>query len=92
MKYADFERVMSSPRMQRYSNACAGDTRKAMTLYRLNLKLSQESFTIISCFEIAIRNSIDSHYKNIYGNNWLRDAQMAGGIFSVIAVELQDKS
>jgi len=83
MKYADFERVMSSPRMRRYSNACGGDTRKAMTLYRLNLKLSQENFTIISCFEVAIRNSIDNHYKNIYGNDWLRDAQMAGGIFSV---------
>ncbi len=83
MKYADFEQVMSLPRMQRYNLACGNDTRKAMALYRLNLKLSQESFTIISCLEIAIRNAIDSHYQNIYGNNWLRDAQMAGGFFSV---------
>lgn len=83
MKYADFVQVMSSPRMQRYCQACGNDTRKAMTLYRLNLKLSQESFTIISCFEIAIRNAIDKHYKDIYGNDWLRNAQMAGGIFSV---------
>jgi len=82
MKYVDFEQVMSRPRMQRYLDACNGNSRKAMTLYRLNLKLSQECFTVISCFEVSIRNAIDNHYKVIYGNDWLKDAQMAGGIFS----------
>ena len=41
--------------MTRYVQACGGNTRKAMTLYRYNLQLSQELFTIISCFEIALR-------------------------------------
>ncbi len=81
MKYSDFEKIMSAPRMNRYVTACSNNTRKAMTLYRLNLKLSQELFTIISCFEIALRNAIDYHYKQIYGNNWLRDAANVGGIF-----------
>jgi len=54
-----------------------------MTLYRLNLKISQESFTKKSCFEVAIRNAIVKHYESIYGNEWLRNAQMAGGIFAV---------
>lgn len=40
MQYNDFELIMSEPRMSRYKQACGGDTRKAMTLYRLNLKLS----------------------------------------------------
>ena len=40
--------------------ACGGDTRRAMTLYRYNLKLSQEMFTLISCFEVALRNRIDN--------------------------------
>lgn len=31
-----------------------------MTLYRKNLQLSRELFTIISCFEIALRNAIDN--------------------------------
>jgi len=83
MKYADFQQVMSTARMQRYYNACGNDSRKSMTLYRLNLKLSQESFTIISCFEVAIRNAIDRHYTDIHGSDWLRDSQMAGGIFRV---------
>lgn len=59
MKYRDFESILSSQRLQRYVNSCSGDTRKAMTLYRENLHLSQEMFTIISCFEVALRNAID---------------------------------
>jgi len=83
MQFNDFQRIISRPRMQRYLNSCAGDTRKAMNLYRLNLKASQEVFTIISCFEIALRNAIDSHYLSIHGNDWLRDSQRPGGIFTV---------
>lgn len=80
MRFGDFENVMSSARMSRYSAAC-GSSKKAMTLYRLNLRLSQELFTIISCFEIALRNKIDSHYIVNIGNDWLRDAAIAGGVF-----------
>jgi hypothetical protein len=83
MQYSEFEKIMSAPRMGRYVTACGGNTRRAMTLYRLNLKLSQEMFTIISCFEIALRNAIDVHYTLIHGNEWLRAAQRPGGIFMV---------
>jgi hypothetical protein len=72
---------MSSPRMARYYMACNGDSKRAMTLYRLNLRLSQELFTIISCFEVALRNAIDRYYQIVLGSNWLRDAAVAGGIF-----------
>ena len=59
MKYADFEKIMSLQRMERYVTACGGDTRKAMTLYRYNLQTSQKMFTIVSCLEVALRNAID---------------------------------
>ena len=81
MKYSEFERIMSAARMSRYVRACGGNTKKAMTLYRLNLRLSQELFTIISCFEVAFRNVIDSHYTHQFGPDWLRDAISPGGIF-----------
>jgi len=83
MKYSEFEKIMSKPRMDRYLTACNNDSRKAMTLYRINLNLSQQIFTIVSCFEIALRNKIDEHYKTIYGNDWLRDSIIAGGFFSI---------
>jgi len=67
--------------MRRYLTACNGITRRAMTLYRKNLKLSQELFTVISCFEITLRNAIDKHYTTTLGNNWLQNAAQPGGIF-----------
>ena len=81
MKFIDFERVLSQERMARYLNACNGDSKKAMTLYRYNLRLSQEMFTIISCFEVALRNAIDQNLSQHMGQDWLRDTIMPNGIF-----------
>jgi len=50
-----------------------------MTLYRYNVKLSQEMFAVISCFEVALRNAIDRQMKPLYGDEWLRDFVLPGG-------------
>lgn len=63
--------------------ACGNDSRKTMTLYRLNLNLSQEVFTLLSCFEVALRNAIDRELTQELGPDWLRDAILPGGIFDV---------
>lgn len=81
MHYSDFERVLSSKRMKRYLNACGGDKRKALLLYRLNLRLSQEMFTIISFYEVALRNAIDNILSYDLGENWIRDSIQPGGVF-----------
>ena len=65
--------------MQKYVAACNNDTRRAMTLYRYNLKLSQELFTIISCFEVVLRNRVDKQMLALRGNDWLRDAILPSG-------------
>lgn len=79
MKYIDFEGIMTPARMSRYKTACGNNTRRAMTMYRRNLQLSQELFTVISCFEITLRNAIDKHYTDTLGTDWLRDSALAGG-------------
>lgn len=81
MKYRDFERIISAERMTRYVQACGGDTRKAMTLYRYNIELSQVMFAIISHFEVALRNAIDSILAARFGNEWLKDSAQPGGLF-----------
>lgn len=81
MKYSEFEHIISAQRMQKYLAATGNDTRKAMTLYQLNLRLSQEMFTIVSCFEVALRNSIDTLLTQQMGIDWLRDAIQPGGVF-----------
>ena len=83
MKYKEFEQIISEERMTRYVQACGGNTRKAMTLYRYNLQLSQEMFTIISCFEVALRNAINKELTNRLGTEWLKESVMADGIFSL---------
>jgi hypothetical protein len=67
--------------MGRYLNASDHNTVKAMTLYRKNLKLSHELFTIISCFEVTLRNAIDRYLLIHLGPDWLRKAVAKGGIF-----------
>ena len=64
MKYTEFGTTISPERMHRYLIATKGNTTKAMTLYRDNLRLSQEVFTIVSCFEVTLRNAIDNRLKN----------------------------
>ena len=81
MNYSEFESIMSLKRMRRYLNACGGDTRKAMTLYRYNLRVSQEMFAIISCYEVALRNAIDKLLTNLFGEDWLRNTILKGGVF-----------
>ena len=81
MRYQAFEKVMSQTRMSRYLIATGSNSRKAMTLYRLNLRLSQELFTVVSCFEITLRNAINEHYVLIHGGDWLRMAARTSGMF-----------
>jgi hypothetical protein len=81
LKYSDFENILTSARLNRYRLACGGNTRKAMTLYRKNLQLTQELFTVLSCFEVALRNAIDNQAVPALGADWLRDAASPGGIF-----------
>lgn len=85
MKFADFQNVLSPERLTRYVEACEDDTRKAMSLYRLNLSLSQEVFTLLSCFEVALRNAIDKELTFRLGKNWLRDSVSKGGIFDIVS-------
>lgn len=81
MKYKDFEDAFSSERTRRYVVACNGNKRKAMTLYRYNLRLSQEMFTLVSCFEVTLRNRIDRQMTTHLGGDWLRDLVLPGGCF-----------
>ena len=72
--------------VQKYVSACGGDTRRAMTLYRYNLKLSQEMFTLISCFEVALRNRIDSQMVAHFGNYCRQWSLVCGNIFSLMHI------
>ena len=81
MQYSEFEHIISPQRMERYLVACGNRKRKAMALYKMNIRLSQEVYVLVNYFEIALRNLIDYEMVSRYGNDWLRDAVNEGGIF-----------
>ena len=81
MKYTEFEDIISPERMNKYVEACSHDTKRAMFLYRSNLRLSQEMFVLVSMFEVTLRNRIDVEMKKLYGDNWLRNFILPGGVF-----------
>lgn len=81
MKYSEFEDIISQQRMRKYLQVCNNESKRAMTLYRYNIKLSQEMFALISCFEVTLRNRIDKEMKAHFGNDWLRDLVLPGGAF-----------
>jgi hypothetical protein len=92
MQFSQFQKILTPPRISRYLAAAANDTKKSMTLYRHNLKVSQELFTIVSCFEVALRNAIDEHYVATFGVDWLKAAAAPGGIFDNPDCETSQKT
>lgn len=84
MKYADYEAIIARPRLTRFLLATGGNKRKALKLYRLNIRISSKFFSVLSVFEVVLRNKIDEHYKAIFaaltGNpEWLQSQSAVGG-------------
>ena len=81
MEHLYFQETFSQPRFDRYLSANGKDPTKAVQLYRANLRLSQKMYTILSLFEVALRNSIDKHYSKKFGPDWLLTQVQPGGFF-----------
>lgn len=83
MRYKEYEVAFSPARLNRYKAACGGDTRKAMTLYRYNVKLCQKYYAVLNIFEIILRNAIDRHYRAFFNDpNWIEHQLLPGGILA----------
>ena len=62
MDFKTSQKLYSVPRMRKYQNACAGDKRKTMQLYRYNLRLCQRFYGTLNLLEVMLRNAINEHY------------------------------
>src|SRR5262245_36821208 len=79
MPNSQLHTAISYPRFSRYLHACNNDKRKALQLYRANIQLSQKMYAVIGVFEVILRNSIDRHFLEKKGNNWLVNAVQPDG-------------
>lgn len=81
LKFKDYEAAFSPARINRYLQACNGDTKTALKLYRYNIKLCQKFYGILNVFEVILRNAINEHYVSYYSNqDWIRNQLNKGGI------------
>ncbi len=83
MQYDDFEKILSSARLNRFLKAVNNNKAKALLLYRLNIKLSQNFYAILSMFEVALRNAINSHYSSHFKDyEWLKNQCLGSGFLN----------
>ena len=83
MRYKEYEMAFSPARLNRYKVACGGNTRKAMALYRYNVKLCQKYYAVLNIFEIIFRNAVDRHFRTYYNDpNWIEQQLQAGGMLA----------
>lgn len=72
MNYKTSQKLFSVARMNKYAYACANDKRKAMLLYRYNIRLCQRFFGVLNLFEVILRNAINEHYSTYYNDrDWI---------------------
>lgn len=81
MNYSEYEKAFSQARLNKYLVACGGNTSKALTLYRHNVKLCQKFYGILNIFEVVLRNAINTHYQSIFNDtNWVENQIQPGGM------------
>ena len=82
-EYQNFIDAVSPLRMSRYVKAYDGDIKKAVLLYKANIRLAQKVFSIISILEIILRNAIDVRYKKHFGSDdWICQSIEEGGFLT----------
>jgi len=92
MKYEEYEKALSVPRIGKYRIACKGDKNKALILYRYNIKLCQKFYGILGVFEVVLRNAINEHFKErLQDNNWLITQTQNGFLVNYQDVILKER-
>lgn len=69
MNYDNIEEYLSKERLNRYLRACNNKKSQAMSLYRVNLRLSQSFYPILNLFETILRNALYNQI-SIHFNDW----------------------
>jgi hypothetical protein len=83
MDFNTSQKLYSVPRINKYARACGGDKRKTMQLYRLNLRLCQKFYGVLSVFEVVLRNAVNEHYTIYYSDSdWIVNQAKVGGLYA----------
>ncbi|MBT9137397.1 MAG: hypothetical protein DDT34_02489 [Firmicutes bacterium] len=74
MKYEELQQIITPVRMAKYLSAAANNTKRAQRLYRKNIALAHEFYSLLSLVEVALRNKIDKHYAMHFSDSeWIKN-------------------
>jgi hypothetical protein len=76
-----YEKVFSTQRMEKYFNRYPNDYQKAITHYKSNIELSEAFYSVLSMFEVALRNSLNRELTEYFGtNDWYLRVESVPGL------------
>ena len=84
--------TLTPPRMQRYLQACKGDTSLALKLYITNVQVAAALLSDLHFVEVALRNKIDASLSASFGIRWTRDAKFLAQLTSTDRQFLQKQN
>lgn len=75
-----YEKVFSSQRMEKYFKRYPNDDEKAISHYKSNIELTESFYSVLSMFEVALRNSLNRELTEYFGTTdwYLQVASVPG--------------
>ena len=71
-KHLDY--YLSAPRLYIYLKISDNNIERAIYLYKLNIKISESFYPVLSIIEVCLRNAIHENFKQYFNNEyWFRD-------------------
>lgn len=76
-----YEKVFSTQRMEKYFNRYPNDDQKAISHYKSNIELSESFYSVLSMFEVALRNSLNRELTEYFRtNDWYLRVESVPGL------------
>lgn len=73
--YEELEQYLSKARLMPYLNLANNNKEKAIDLYKDNIEMSKSFYTLLSYFEIFLRNKIDTTLIKHISKDWFKKIQ-----------------
>lgn len=79
-----YEKVFSTQRMKKYFNHYPNDDQKALLHYKYNIELSESFYSVLSIFEVALRNSLNRELTNYFKSpDWYLQIGSINGLWNL---------
>jgi len=76
-----YEKIFSTQRMEKYFNRYPNDDQKAIAHYKSNIELSESFYSVLSMFEVALRNSLNRELAEYFGtSDWYLRVETIPGL------------